>query len=83
MSPLNLSVLDLVPVRTDQATGDALAATLSPTPDGSIIARMLSTYSGNRETASSVTPPAPWRSANDVTGSVPGARPIPRSIRPG
>ncbi len=29
MSPLNLSVLDLVPVRTDQATADALAATLA------------------------------------------------------
>ena len=29
MSPLNLSVLDLVPVRTDQSTGDALAATLA------------------------------------------------------
>ncbi|MDX6373715.1 MAG: hypothetical protein QOD98_2703 [Nocardioidaceae bacterium] len=29
MSPLHLSVLDLVPVRTDQTTADALAATLS------------------------------------------------------
>ncbi len=29
MSELTLSVLDLVPVRTDQATGDALAATLA------------------------------------------------------
>ena len=73
---------------TVRATGVAFSAwvrpaTLSPTPDGSIIASTLSTYSGNLETASSVTPPAPWRSANDVTGSVPGARPIPRSIRPG
>ena len=47
------------------------------------MASTLSTYSGKRETASSVTPPAPCRSANDVTGSVPGARPMPRSIRPG
>ena len=29
MSPLKLSVLDLVPVRTDQTTADALAATLA------------------------------------------------------
>jgi len=29
VSPLNLSVLDLVPVRTDQTTADALAATLA------------------------------------------------------
>ncbi len=29
VSPLNLSVLDLVPVRTDQVTADALAATLA------------------------------------------------------
>jgi len=33
--------------------------------------------------ASSSTPPPPWRSAQAVTGSVPGARPRPRSIRPG
>ena len=38
---------------------------------------------GSASTASSLTPPAPWRSAQLVTGSVPGARPMPRSIRPG
>ncbi len=47
------------------------------------MASTFSTYSGNRATASSVTPPAPCRSAQLVTGSVPGARPMPRSIRPG
>ena len=39
------------------------------------------TYSGNRCTASASDCPA--RRAQLVTGSVPGARPIPRSIRPG
>ncbi len=34
-------------------------------------------------TASSETPPAPWRRAQLVTGSVPGARPMPRSMRCG
>ncbi len=36
-----------------------------------------------RDVARRSRPPAPCRSANDVTGSVPGARPMPRSIRPG
>src|SRR6478735_4918464 len=54
-----------------------------PTPPGLIIETTLSTYDGNRATASSSTPPAPCRSAKLVTGSDPGARPMPRSIRPG
>ena len=75
-------------VGTERAIGVAWSAcrrpaTSSPTPLGSIIASTLSTYSGKRVTASSLTPPAPWRSAKEVTGSVPGARPMPRSIRPG
>ena len=75
-------------VGTLAATGVARSdwvrpCTETPTPSGAIIAATLSTYSGKRETASSPTPPAPWRSAYDVTGSVPGARPIPRSMRPG
>ena len=43
----------------------------------------LPTCSGNRFTASASTPPAPCRSAQLVTGSLPGARPMPRSMRPG
>ena len=57
--------------------------TCRPTPPGLIIEITLSTYDGNCATASSETPPAPWRSAHEVTGSVPGARPMPRSMRPG
>ena len=55
----------------------------SPTPPAPSSRATLSTYSGKRVTASSVTPPAPCRRAQLVTGSVPGARPMPRSIRPG
>ena len=76
------------PAATEVAAGVAVSAcsrppTWRPTPPGLIIEITLSTYSGNRATASSSTPPAPWRSAQLVTGSVPGARPMPRSIRPG
>src|SRR6476646_4243376 len=46
------------------------------------MAMTISTYSGKRFTASASTLP-PARNAQLVTGSLPGARPMPRSIRPG
>ena len=44
---------------------------------------MSSTYSGKRATASSAAGAEPPRRTYRVSGSVPGARPIPRSMRPG
>ena len=72
----------------DEADGVAWSAwgrplTSSGTPAGAIMAMTLSTYSGKRFTASASTLPAGCRNAQLVTGSVPGARPMPRSIRPG
>jgi hypothetical protein len=49
---------------------------------GSIMAMTVSTYSGNRFTASASTLP-PARNAQLVTGSLRRRRPMPRSIRPG
>ena len=44
---------------------------------------MSSTYSGNLVTASSADSALPPRRTYLVSGSVPGARPMPRSMRPG
>ncbi len=55
----------------------------SSTPSGDISVRMSSTYSGNLLTASSADSALPPRRTYLVSGSVPGARPMPRSMRPG